>query len=686
MSKTIILPSRINFDQTELDNKPDNYRSVNGVDNLADLVLCRDIEGAPTAIYKDDCWDFTPYDEDRKTKLRFYSFTEDRDDFIDNLVSEAKWIMFLLIYKVNAGRAGLLMPGTLYEFSLVVRNICAFCNEQRHHNQFVTELAIKDVIGKRQWLAKYITDTKCEGRDLYKLRTLLSHLQSLDEVELGFNFNHSSDEIKVSLEFKQTPVIPTRIYFESLSAIDLNVDIIAPHGNAIRCFIRRFKDPLYGQGKPEQGANRSKLGLLHDPKRPAFCEAVKQYKLTNLLTNKFGVTNLPQFIAWLFDVYALIKTAIHFYTGMRSKEVLRLPYNCIDREVITPELTVEDGIRDDARIITLLSTTTKYSGYRQEARWLAPDRLLRVIKLGQEISSGLSYICGIKHDDPRAKLFISPSVITIKSQRQSVKNAAFTAKNLKTWFGHIKITESDFVELNASDENRDWAEEGFGIGQIWPFASHQFRRSLAFYAVNSKLVSIPNLRRQFQHLCNSITRYYARNNENLVTLFGEYDEKEGRYKIPETHIIHDLQTGIPLSTAQALIEDLLSDNDPIFGKRGGLIENLKANTKDDIFILEVRDETIKKVKSGEMVYRKTLVGGCLGINPCEEYMLGDLTTGHCLNCSNAAVKMSKVNAQISEIEEELDQYHIESGEHQILSAELNTLIKYRNDHERSVGT
>jgi hypothetical protein len=679
MIKTTILPSRIEFDTSILNLKPDLYRSV---DNLDELVLCRDNNGTPTAIYKDQCWDFTPYDEIGKFKLRFYAFTEDSDDFVDSLVSEAKWLMFLLIYKINAGYSGLLMPGTLYDFSLVVRRLCTFCNEQRHHNQFVSELSIKDVIGKKQWIAKYITDNNCEGRDLFKLRTLLSHLQSLAQEESGLTFDHSSDEISVSLEHKQTPVIPTRIYFELLNAITSNVNIIAPYGDALRRFIRRFKDPFYGRSESSQTSNRSILGVLHEPSRPYFSDAVKQYKLTKVLTKKYGVTNLEEFITWLFDVYALIDTAIHFYTGMRSKEVLRLPYNCIDKEVITPQLTLEEGVCDDARIIALLSTTTKYSGYRKEARWLAPDQLLKIIKLGQEISSGLLYICGIKNDNPKAKLFISAKVINIKSQRLSVKTAAFTAKNLNTWFGHIKITGSDIAELRASDENRDWEEDGFCIGKKWPLTSHQFRRSLAYYAINSKLVSIPNLRRQFQHLCSSVTRYYAQNNENLVTLFGEYDEKDGSYKIPQTHIIHELQTGIPLSTAQALIEDLLSDNDVIFGNSGGLIESLRESTNnDDVFILEVRDETIKKVKSGEMVYRKTLVGGCLSMNSCEEYMLGDLTTGHCLKCNNATVKMSKVNAQILEIESELYQYSFESGEYQILSSELKTLTEYRDLHE-----
>jgi hypothetical protein len=97
------------------------------------------------------------------------------------------------------------------------------------------------------------------------------------------------------------------------------------------------------------------------------------------------------------------------------------------------------------------------------------------------------------------------------------------------WLAEVIITKEDYKELIETDEEKDWASiDKFQIGQPWPLTTHQWRRSIAFYAANSGLVSMPSLRRQFKHLSLAMSRYYAKGFENLATMFGCYNEKKGK--------------------------------------------------------------------------------------------------------------------------------------------------------------
>ena len=79
------------------------------------------------------------------------------------------------------------------------------------------------------------------------------------------------------------------------------------------------------------------------------------------------------------------------------------------------------------------------------------------------------------------------------------------------------LTAEDIGYLQASDPN----QTTFKRGDIFHFAPHQTRRSLAYYLIGYELCSFPALKQQFSHLSMAMTRWYARNAHSFEKLYSE---------------------------------------------------------------------------------------------------------------------------------------------------------------------
>lgn len=87
--------------------------------------------------------------------------------------------------------------------------------------------------------------------------------------------------------------------------------------------------------------------------------------------------------------------------------------------------------------------------------------------------------------------------------------------------------------------------------------------------------------------------------------------------LPETHVIFDCQAAFTMDVAEQFINDLLED-EPLFGKSGSYMSRQAERIFDgEVSIVEFRATTEEKIKNGEIVYNKTLLGGCTNINGCD---------------------------------------------------------------------
>lgn len=634
-----------------------------------DFVLCRKKDGTPTAIYKKHQWDLNPYSLSA-SKITVMHFSGGLDKATpeeqEKLILEMKYLMFCLMYFINSGHKGLLTPATLLNYFNMIRKAAQFCIQMKE-NPLVGLLSLKEVFSNRVYLSAVCKDNNSVTFNK-KMPAFLNHLASLSVEKVGFIVVQASDLKFGNKDSEQHPIIPFRIYLAYMDEFENKINDIFDNSENLTNFLLEFKDPFYGCSRLTQ--KNYSVGKKY--LRPTFQEAVEAYGLTSLFNDTYQVKTKNSLILTLTKIYFLVKNIIHLYTGMRSEEVLRLPYDCLmDYELTDNTHDDTDNIVDKAIIINMLSTTTKFEGYKKSASWLAPEEVIKGITVAKRISRAISIIKEVEFSE--RILFESTSVIAYR--KHSASNVSPFVK-LTGSLNSYYIDKNDFDLVVKSDPDRNFQDNPkFKIGNAWHLTSHQFRRSLAYYASNSGLVSMPTIKRQYKHTSLAMARYYSRNFEQIKTIFGFYDEEKGEFVLPDGHMAYEFQMAVPINVADQIISDVLGDDNRLFGKTGSFIERQKEKLdKGELNILEIRENTIKSVDKGELSYRSTLLGGCTKIGSCDTAMLGEFT--ECLTCEGSIIKMNLVEKQIAESESELAIYEQDSCEYHLVNQDLKKLKNF----------
>lgn len=318
---------------------------------------------------------------------------------------------------------------------------------------------------------------------------------------------------------------------------------------------------------------------------------------------------------------------------MRNNEALTLQINCI-KEIIDKET---------GHITKIIGETTKFSGTKKEVRWITTKEIVPVI----EILSKISTIIASRNNfvDNNIRLFISPLHLTYKNKyaykKQKISDLA-NNKELSLDYNKLIITKEDQNDLKFVDYFRNWENENrYKIGQAWHFRSHQYRRSLAFYAIKSGLVSLGALQIQFKHLFREMTLYYGNGAARAKELLS----------IKHDHIANIMDECKHEIEAMLYIKNIIFNEDELLDTH---IENLnqdfKTLTKDKYnYILLNKDKTIQNVKSGIISYKETALGGCCSVKPCNKNLTRSFIA--CIECDEGIIKQKKYDNVIFEQEE-----------------------------------
>lgn len=654
-------------------SEPDNAGYVHHVTPAEEFILCRDINGRATAIYGAQIWDFNPYrlSAQKISRIRFDTVFDDVAPEDQKLIEECKYILYCLIYFSGGGRLGKLSASTLLQYWVVLRSAMKFCKEQQS-KKLVGRLTLKQLFTVPVYMAAFILKKKVDGGFL---SGVIRGLTKIGERRLGYEVLNPRRFNLTRPPTEQHPVISTRIYLNLINCTGDLLDHIYKGISAYESFIACFSDEYYGL---QHHLQRSKgLGGL-SKHRPDMPEAIHKHGLEEVFVNHFACVHKRRLQKVLLRMQHVVKTIIHIYTGMRDQEVLRMPYSCLSKKIIRKPTLDDHGIqRDSSQSISLISTTTKFSGYKKQTIWFAPAEVVKAVDVAQAICRGLARLHKIEITD-ELPLFLNPSVIGNPKRRSDIAVASFLTEEMKEVFAEsIIIRMEDLQELGQSDPDRDFfSNPKFEIGKPWLLTSHQFRRSLAFYGCSSGFISLPTLRTQFKHMTIEMAKYYANNYDNLRTIFGYYDDKKCEFVLPSSHFAFEFQTAIPMSIANQLIADLLFKDEPLFGGTGSYMEKQKLSIKDgSVQVEHLRAETQKRVKNGTLCYRPTLLGGCTKVGRCDSFLLGDYTA--CLSCEGAIIQTDKLEQGIDDANEELKLYSYGSGEYQIVNRDIIRLVAFK---------
>ncbi|WP_331351990.1 hypothetical protein [Cellvibrio sp. UBA7671] len=648
-----------------------------------DVILCRDPDGKPTARFGDDTWYFTSYHLSlcRPAVIRFQLLVICLNGN-NELVAEVKRLLFFLIY--NSSEESLSFS-TLLNYYKLLRQMAVFCNSFEA-NSHVGKLSIITLVTNKSFLRKF-SELHVHRRNFKpRLKAFMTHVKNFPKGVVNeplVNLKEINFELHPG---NQVCVIPSRIYVLLMNSMSAELARVHENMTNLDRFIACFRDEAFGVGIKHQ---RGKHGLKYGEFRATFEEAVSLYKLDDLFTGYFEASNRRELIGAFVKMQFLVKNIIHFYTGMRHEEALRLKFGCVRIQETFPALVDDLGVsRSASKSIDIISTTTKLTKTLQLESWIATEEVVKAVEVAEKICTGLSALIDEPVIENSSYLFLSPNIFHDKSKgAKSIPYfSAFPFPVTTT--EEFKITVEDIEELSVSDPGRDFlSDPKFSVGEFWKLTSHQYRRSLAYYASSSGFVSQPSLKRQFKHLCLLMSQYYSNNFENFKAVFGYFDEKRNESVLSGNHIAFEFQIGMSKDAAGQIMAYLLGDETVIHGGAVNLLEDQKdRHAQRGTNIMEMRSVTERAVRNGELAYRETLLGGCMKLGPCDNFMLGDVTS--CISCESALIQSDKINNVTQILEKEISQYSLESGEYQICSEELEKLrkrakklIKVENLHE-----
>jgi len=363
---------------------------------------------------------------------------------------------------------------------------------------------------------------------------------------------------------------------------------------------------------------------------------------------------------------------------MRDQETSRCMFDCVDKVSLNEPVIDDSGaILDESKMLSIVSTTTKFEGYKREDSWLAPIPALKAIKVAKAFDEGLAVLYGVEVSTMH--LFSSPAIVRNRSKKLSATsfaNTILTKEDSILYSPQFRIRKEDLYLLSETDPGRDFAsEKKFSEGEIWPFSSHQCRRSLAFYAAANGVSEVA-IQSQFKHAARQMSRYYRKGFENLLTLFGHKEDVDGSYALGKNHIAFEFQMAVPTGAVALLFEDVFSSDATLMGGAGSYMEKLRSHVASgQLAILDAKEETIKLAHKGETAYRPTLLGGCTKVGPCDDFLLGDATA--CLSCDGAVIRSDKLDRLIAVTEVEASGYDVDSVEYQITTQELSNLRLFK---------
>ncbi|WP_231390549.1 hypothetical protein [Pseudomonas qingdaonensis] len=157
----------------------------------------------------------------------------------------------------------------------------------------------------------------------------------------------------------------------------------------------------------------------------------------------------------------------------------------------------------------------------------------------------------------------------------------------------LRITESDLNVARLITTTLD--NDQFKVGNTWPLAWHQLRRTGAVNMLSSGIVSDASVQYQLKHATRAMSLYYGRGHSQINF------SKDAR-----AHYLRTLYEIIGKEVAQLFSDRFVS---PYGDTRKSVILNVVQSSDEK--------ELSKAAKAGQVSWRQTLLGGCTKRGPCQ---------------------------------------------------------------------
>lgn len=444
-------------------------------------------------------------------------------------------------------------------------------------------------------------------------------------------------------EYRQTPLIPSRIYCAILGGLVAGLDEIERDLDEL---LDAYRQSVAASRAAPAGASKVRRQTIRDRALVHVVESMR----------KFGYDSrrggpLHKFIEGRINYYqVMLMHTVAGFSGMRVGEVSTLPlHGAIE--------TFED--RGSLHYVINGYTYKLERGVKKAASWITSREGYRAILLGQRIATAIAAELGGKPTKGQTVLLFCSTSSSFK--KKSSETIRVQQERLIDAISPL-ITQEDIDELNRLELDRAWQRDGIEVGSRWPLAFHQLRRSLSVYAHRSGMVSLPALKAQLQHITDEMRAYYADGYCRAVNLVFDRD-----------HFSHDWNAAKAESSYFGFALALLLSDDDVMG-RGADRALTAISTRS-------RDETVRLFRQGKLAYKETVLGGCVSTEECKTKPLEPIPF-ECLetDCVNQVVLGKRLDYIIRTQETvvvALERDDRGSVEHRLEADHLSVLLKAR---------
>ena len=632
---------------------PDEYRLENNQLSVPNsFILSRMSSGATLSKFGDDDWDFSPYLPNCDCKLNFKSWLENacEDDFLFcQIRTEMKKIMFALLY-IKAGKS---IIKSIEQRHTILRQFAAIayrngCTLQQLFSDDAYIAKVQDAyVGVSYQKAIHIKAFLSDCFSIQQRHPLLipafSTYKPIEYLaKLATQLRLQSGKIG-----PQTKLIPSRIYINLINSLAENINEFNQNAPALlKWFQRTQRDATFALMPVEFG--RAKHAT-------SFADARDLLGLTELFENN-QIRKHANLTGYITIIQGMAKLWIHLFTGMRDNEVNQLSYDCYQ--------TVQSN---EHVVHVLMGYTSKlHGGGNKSTYWITFEDIQFGVNAAQSI--GEIYALLNPHYDLSnpAEYPLFPTLYSQKHRHKNNQNIEHetdfisnfsgaptrTQSNFNQYLNRIsasfgdglRIAESDLAELEAFDGFRNWREEkDCQIGEYWNTCTHQFRRSLAVYGARSGIIGLGALSVQYKHLTEAMTLYYRNNAVFAPNILASDSQKE---------FIQELEYQRLVYSYMQFDEGVINSSSRLLGGAGTYLQ-LQKDREQLLKVFPNRDETIKRMKKGEIAYKLSLFGACTNPDSCEKISFTAITS--CLSCAHAvfdaasAEKMQKAVQRLQRV-------------------------------------
>ncbi|ABX51558.1 hypothetical protein G3485_20845 [Shewanella baltica] len=583
-------------------------------DKLNNIVICRDKTGKVTARFSDSEWDLTPYDRNHNGKNSFNFKGLDNEL---ELQIEFKLIAYgLLFHKSRRGPAP--------KFSTVVSNISRLKTVYTYL-KIAKQKSISHLSNKRSFEAfkSFLLTKNSSQRNLQNLFIALNNVIRLEpwlKYPLGFSEKLSVIALSKSLsnrELQQTLAIPEQlsnaIYGKAIELIQNALphkDIISNTENLLQTNYLNGKKIIdekikYGARFTWTDANGNIINSQKYANIIAYYQPLRTKEIISPLSNQINgiqINSGIEFRAYIGQLITACFIICGGFSGMRESELDKL----------TPNSYYIDNV--DGRDFHMLQSSTFKLGEKRETWITAP-----ITKQAIELVSTLTRTWRSQIEYPDSRYI---NTLWCIQKARSIPPVLIKKWGLRLRIFCIKfnflVTREDYQEcIESNPSSLVKIKEIVTIGQPWPLAPHQLRRSLAFYATKHRLATKVALKQQFKHLYLAMAEWYS-NGGQLASM---------RNLTVDNEIQQALNAVNAEMTASKIFKQWHS-NEPLSGSHGKAIVKMRG---DIPHIYSTWDTIYRAVLKGTLTLHGTAHSYCKNGYDCD--MDGIVMPQFCVDCA-----------------------------------------------------